>query len=108
MDSPTTEELMGLRNSGLTRQQIADKFGVSLSQVKRWIADMNVEPRRNKRSKRGQGENRPRYASLDEGVPLMEKAKQILGPRLQEDHRGYLLDGRPVSSWKVVEAAKLR
>jgi len=43
----------------------------------------------------------------DNGLPLMVRAKKILGKRMEERWGGYYLDGRPASSEKIAEAANL-
>ena len=104
---PTKEELEEVREKH-TREQIADMYGVSVSQVKRWISNLGVK----KKINRG-GETRekvkPRRVepSYDSGLPLMEKAKLRLGDRMVEKKDGYWLDGRPVSSNRIAEAAGL-
>jgi len=103
------ERLDELRRAGKTRQQIAEEFGVTLYQVKRWIVALDVVGRKTKREGRDRQKVRETGKSMspDEGVSLMDKAKQILGKRVGEDHRGYLLDGRPANSWAILKVAKL-
>lgn len=107
--APSKEEMDALREAGKTRQQIADHFGVTLSAVKRWIASLGVVDRKSRRQPKEvtRPREKPRYQPLDDGESLMDKAKAVLGKRMGEDHRGYILDGRPCSSWQIVNAAGL-
>ena len=108
---PTKEELEALRDAGKTREQIAEIYGVSLSQVKRWISSRKVR----KKIIRKDNESKPlvvtRHPSIidDDGLPLMERAQRILGDRLTEKRGiGYRLDGRVCSIERVLEAAGLQ
>lgn len=107
---PSNEELNTLRTAGLTRVQIAVKYDVPLSRVKRWLRELDVAPRANKviHSKpKIRIREKQRYGSFDDDS-LMEKAKAVLGDRMGEKrHIGYTLDGRPVSSWQIAQAAKI-
>lgn len=113
MNTPTRDDLIRLReDEGMTRDQIAKHYEVSLTTVRRWIKDLKI-PRPTK-----QARNQPRkpltrfgeiVAEPDDGMTIMERAEQILGPRLTERRGvGYILDGRPVSSRRVVESAGLK
>lgn len=113
MTTPTRDDLIRLReDEGMTRDQIADHYDVSLTTVRRWIKELNV-PRPTKQA-RNQTQNKlTRFgeivAPLDDGLTVMERAQSILGDRLTERRGvGYVLDGRPVSSRRVVEAAGLK
>jgi Homeodomain-like domain-containing protein len=93
--TPDREDILKLRQQGLNRDQIAEFYGVSLSRVKRWIREMDIPMP-------GQaGGGKPKQKSTDGtklgdeyGMTLVERAKRILGRRMSEDRRGYLLDGR--------------
>ena len=107
---PTKEELEALRDDGKTREQIAEIYGVSLSQVKRWISSRKVR----KKIIRKDIESKPTVSSRhpsvidDDGLPLMERAQRILGDRLTEQKGvGYKLDGRVSSIERILEAAGL-
>ena len=109
---PSKEELNGMRQAGRTRIDIAQAYDVSLYVVKRWIADLGIEERHTKAAERiarppRDGQDKKRYASLDDGETLMEKAAVLLGKRLGEDHRGYILDGRPSNTAAILRAAHL-
>ena len=110
MTETLKEGLDALRQEGKTRAQIAEAFGVTVSRVKRWIAQYDVADRKTKRAGRERrcAREASKPMSPDEGVCLMDKAKQILGDRVGEDHRGYLLDGHPANSWAILKAANLR
>lgn len=105
---PTREKLMELRESGFTREEIAEHFGVTLSRVKRWLRQYGFTKPDRKLA--------PEPVDLPitdlpfhTGMTLMERAKLALGRRLTEDkHRGYLLDGRPANTDRIIEAARLR
>lgn len=111
--TPTREELINLRETqGLTREQIAEHYEVSLTTVRRWIKELNV-PRPSKQVRYKEPSYLSRTGEIiaepDDGITVTERAQNILGDRLREDrHRGYILDGRPVSSTVVVHAAGLK
>ena len=113
MTTPTRDDLIRLREvEGMTREQIADHYDVSLTTVRRWIKELKV-PRPSKQARNHKTKPLSRFGEIiadpDDGITVMEKAKNILGDRLQERrHIGYILDGRPVSSRRVVEAAGLK
>lgn len=103
---PPPDELQALRDSGLNREEIAAHYGVSLTTVKRWISIHKITKPAKRAGKRKQ-EPRRRIAP-DDGMTLIDKAKEVLGSRLKEDrYRGYLLDGRPVRTDAVIAAAGL-
>lgn len=108
---PNNKELDALRQAGLTRIQIAVRYDVPLSRVKRWLRELDIVPRanRNNQSKpKIRVREKHRYANFEE-ESLMDKAKAILGTRMTEKkHIGYLLDGRPVSSWQIAKEAGLK
>lgn len=45
---------------------------------------------------------------FDDALPLMEQAAEILGDRFKEVRQGYLLDGKPANTSKVLKAAGLK
>lgn len=108
MKAPSKEELEKLRNE-MTRQEIAEHFGVTMAVVKNWVTDMNLDRKvvRKKSNKKIKAKEciEP---SIDSGLPLMEKAKRRLGARLTENKAGYWLDGRPARSDKIIEEAGLK
>jgi hypothetical protein len=99
MEAPPKAELESLRTNGKNRDEIAAHYGVSLSRVKRWIAEHEIKPslapRKSHVMARNKAEKR-RACGEEDGLTLIEKARVILGKRMSEDYRGYLLDGRPV------------
>lgn len=104
---PTKEELEKLRDKGLTRPEIAEQYGVSISQVKRWISiyGMGKQPRK-RRPLISAPVNRGEILHADHGMTLIELAKRVLGNRLAYCRtRGYLLDGRPRNVDFIIEAA---
>ena len=111
--TPTREEIIDLREKqGLTREQIAEHYDVSLTTVRRWIKELNI-PRPSKQVRYKE----PSHLSLlgeiiadpDDGMTIMERAFKILGDRLTEKrHVGYVLDGRHASSRAVIHAAGLK
>lgn len=118
----TKEELDALRAQGKTREQIAEKFGVTVSRVKRWILTLGVSRRQVKEVEKPKDPfidaavdmgtllpvgGKPAYTpKIDDGITLMDRCKVILGQRMGEDHRGYLLDSRPVSTQQIINAAR--
>jgi len=108
MVSPPKDELEALRNAGKSRDEIARYYGVSLSRVKRWIKLHDIktspEPHKVHLSARNKAEKR-RAEGVEDGLTVIEKARVILGKRLSEDYRGYLLDGRPVRIDTLARAA---
>lgn len=113
MTTPTRDDLIRLReDEGMTREQIADFYDVSLTTVRRWIKDLKV-PRPSKQARNLPSKPLTRFGEIvadpDDGITVMERAEQILGDRFSERRGlGYFLDGRPVSSRRVVEAAGLK
>lgn len=109
---PTQKDLKEFRELGYTRQEIADYYGVTLAQVKRWISEFNVPKKVTQRSKFGGDEGKiSRSLSLppDYGMTLMEKAQEVLGPRLVYlKHKGYFVDGRPMSCERIVKMAGVK
>jgi len=113
MSTPTRDELIRLReDEGMTREQIAEHFEVSLTTVRRWIKEMNV-PRPSKQARSQTKQPVSRFGEIiaepDDGITIMERAEHILGERLETRRGlGYFLDGRPANTRKVVEAAGLK
>jgi uncharacterized protein YjcR len=110
IEIPPREELEKLRKYK-TRDEIAHHYGVSLSRVKRWIKALSVPPENAVKAKharaRGKAEKR-RAIGDDNGLTLLEQARVVLGKRMGEDFRGYLLDGRPVRVDVLMKAAGLK
>jgi hypothetical protein len=110
MTAPPREELFALRKAGKSRDEIAAYYGVSLSRVKRWIKFHDIppcnEPRKSHQGARSKAERR-HALGFDDGLTIIEKARIILGKRMGEDRRGYLLDGRPVRVDVLAQAAGL-
>lgn len=108
MTTPSKEDLEVMRDRGDTRQEIADHYGVNISQVKRWIASLQVK-KKIIRKPAEQKPPRPSRGSIlpeDEGLTVIEKAKRILGPRLQEKKGiGYTVDGKVVNTDEVLRLA---
>jgi transposase len=104
--TPDREDIIALRKQGMNREDIAKYYGVALSRVKRWISDLDipapVAPRKPKH-KPTDGED----LGQDYGLTKVERAKQVLGSRMGQDYRGYLLDGRPVRVDILIQAAGL-
>ena len=111
--TPTREELIHLRETeGLTREQIAEHFEVSLTTVRRWIKELKI-PRPSKQVRYKEPSHLSRLGEIiaepDDGITVMEQALKILGDRVTEKRGfGYMLDGRPASSTKIVHAAGLK
>lgn len=109
-NAPSRAELLALRNQGMTRDQMAAHYKVSLSVVKDWIRDANLPPppppksRRIKKLDYSRGDS----SSLDYVPSPFEQAKKILGDRLEERRgAGYFLDGKPIKAEVIFEAAGL-
>lgn len=113
MTTPTRDDLIRLREKeGMTREQIAEHYDVSLTTVRRWIKELKV-PRPSKQARVQQTRHLSREGAIiadpDDGMTVMERARSILGARCTERRGvGYILDGRPVSSRAVVHAAGLK
>lgn len=108
-EMPSKQELDDLRSDGYTREEIAELFDVSLSQVKRWIAALGCE----KIQARKSGVKRLKVSSgtalpEDYGMTLIERAQRILGVRLvYKKGTGYFVDGRLSTTNDVLIAAGL-
>lgn len=109
MHNPDRQEIERLRDEGYTREEIADYFDVSLSKVKRWIAELGV-----KKKFHPSGVKRPAQPAMgqqlpsDYGMTVMERAKAVLGPRLGETSQGYTLDGRITNTPAILEEAGIK
>lgn len=58
------EEIQGLRDAGMTRQEIADRLGLEKEQIKNWIARQNQARARLARGKIPKRKGRPRTRPL--------------------------------------------
>lgn len=111
--TPTREKIIDLREKqGMTREQIAEHYDVSLATVRRWIRDFNI-PRPSKQVRYKQPTHLSREGAIiadpDDGETIMEKAQRILGDRLTEKRGyGYMLDERLTSTRAIVHAAGLK
>lgn len=99
--TPNLEDIIALREKGMSRKQMAEYYGVTLSRVKRWIVELKIPKAVRRFRKKAVG------ARFEEGLTLVEKARMMLGKRMSEDFRGYLLDGRPVRVDVLLRAAGL-
>lgn len=112
IEAPPKDELVRLRSHGKSRDEIAKHYGVSLSRVKRWISELGVEtsnePKKTHHSARTKAAKRRAIDGGDDGLTLLEQTRIILGDRVSEDFRGYLLDGRPIRVDALVRAAGLK
>lgn len=108
LPTPDREEIIKLRQNGMNREQIAEYYGVALSRVKRWIRELEIPevPRQAEKQKVPPAE--AVYLGQDYGMTILERAKKVLGNRMTEDYRGYLLDGRPVRVDILIRTAGLR
>ena len=109
-DFPTKEDLEEYRELGYTRQEIADYYGVTLAQVKRWISEFNVPKKVTPKTQTGGGKiSRSLSLPPDFGLTLIEKAQEVLGSRMVYDrHRGYFVDGQPMSTDRIVKMAGVK
>ena len=108
VEIPSAEMISAMRKNGMTRQEIAGEFNVSLARVKRWITSLDLANKNSKSpSKEDQKLSTVTARSFDDGLSLMERCKIILGRRMGEDYRGYLLDRLPCSSMQIRRAAGL-
>jgi transposase len=113
MTTPTREDLIKLRETdGMTREQIAEHYSVSLTTVRRWIKDLKI-PRPTKQARNTRASHLTRFGEIvaepDDGITVMERAQAILGTRLTE-RRGYgfYLDGKPANTAAVIHGAGLK
>lgn len=106
--TPKREKLVELRfDKGMTREGIAEYYGVSIATVRRWIKDLDV-PRLSRRAKpkhlTSSGEI---IAKVDKGYTVIERAMMKFGGRLVErDGFGYYLDGKPAHTDAIIEALR--
>lgn len=110
MRAPSRQEIITLRERGLTRDRIAEHFGVSVTTVRRWIKQYDIpRPTKNARNQRAHiSKTGEIIAPLRDERTVLEKAIDILGPRFQDKGwKGYWLDGRPVNVQKIIHAAGL-
>ena len=109
--TPSREKLIELRfEKGMTREDIAAHFEVSIATVRRWIKDMNV-PRTNKSAKPKRPKNITAsgeiIAEIDDGRTSLDRALTALETRVVEFRgKGYYLDGRPASIDDILAAAR--
>lgn len=111
MATPTREEIVALREQGLTREKIAEHFDVSITTIRRCIKQYGI-PRPSKQARRKRESHLSRngeiIARLTDDRSILEQAQDILGDRFTEKrHIGYILDGRPAHTDKIIEAAGL-
>ena len=112
MTNPTRDEIIALREQGLTREKIAEHFDVSITTVRRWIKQYKI-PRPSKQARRQRESHLSRNGEiiqpLKDDRTVMERAIDILGDRFEERrHIGYFLDGRPTSTQKILDAAGVK
>jgi hypothetical protein len=110
--APPREELIALREAGCDREAIATRYQVTLSRVKRWVRDLAIPSPRELKPPPEKEPEEPSHGVLldpEEGIPLMERCKARLGPRMSECRRTgrYTLDGQRVRVADVVAAAGL-
>lgn len=110
--TPTLEKMIELREKqGLTREEIAEHYGVSVTVVRRWIKDLGV-PRRTRKTKTRRHKHLSSSGEIiakpDSGLTTLDRAKIKLKERLVERRGyGYYLDGRPVSIFTVLQAVEM-
>lgn len=103
MDKPTKEELQLLRDQGATRGSLAEKYGVSTSKMKRWLHELGVTKKVEKKVPPAPPVSLP----WDEGLTMSEKCKLRLGSRMKEKANGYYLDGLLTSLAHIAAKAGL-
>lgn len=105
---PSRAELMELREMGLTRDEIAERFGVSLSLVKLWVKRLNcrIDSRAVPRRPSLKARNTDDLELDDEaGLLPLEIAKKRLSGRWSERHGSYYLDGKVARTDQLLAAA---
>lgn len=109
-ENPTKEELEELRELKYSRSEIAEHFGVSLAQVKRWLTDYDITKRNRKKVTIDSARvSRGIPLPTNYGVTLVEQAQNILGTRMVHDkHHGYKVDGRPMKVTDIVNMLGLK
>lgn len=108
---PPKKELEALRTEGFSREEIATHYGVSLSRVKRWILHHDIKPLSVSKDRQkiiSSNAKKRRTVGEDDGLTIIELIRVVLGKRITEDHRGYLLDGRPVRVDTLAKLAGLK
>lgn len=105
---PSRDELMKLRADGLSREKIAEYYGVALSRVKRWIRILEIPTTYQSRGKSKIRASNGIDLGVDYGLTNIEKARAILGKRMSQDYRGYLLDGKVVRLDILLQAAGIK
>jgi len=111
MAGPTKEELTRLRESGLTREDLAAHYDVGVSTIRRWIKEKGVpRPTPNSRRRRMPhlSLNGEIIALADDGKTLLDKARMTLGARFSSHKDGYHLDGKPANVSVIIHAAGLK
>ncbi|WNL50673.1 transcriptional regulator [Ruegeria phage RpAliso] len=107
---PARDTLIDLRfERGMTREDIAEHYGVSIATVRRWIKDLDVPRPRRKKQKRSPNlaPNGAIIGDYDGGYSRFEKARIKLGARLiDRPGYGYYLDGRPATIDAIYAAAE--
>ena len=105
---------MNCRYAKMTRQQIADKYGVTLAIVRRWIEVYDLAKGKVTAEQRYLESNMGTRGEIivklphDYGITKMEKVKDILGNRLVEKRgSGFFLDGRPCKLERILREAGL-
>lgn len=93
----------------LSRQEIADDLGISLSSLKRLLSDFDLVNRRSSvpRSSLELNLLEEDERSPEAGRTVIERARMRLGMRMGETKQGYTLDGMYVSVWDILREAGL-
>lgn len=96
---PEKSELVALRKEEkLTRKEIAEKYGVSVETVKRWVRFYKIQ-RRKKYEVNMKGQTNPPQLNK------IELAKRILGSRMESTKMFWKLDGKPCNTEDLLRAA---
>ena len=98
------ELITDYRAEGMRREKIAAELNVTLSEIKRLIRKHGIT----RPLKEDSNAEVVVPLSPTHGIPLMDQAKKILGPRMAEDWSGYKLDGMYSNTRAIVEAAGLK
>jgi transposase len=110
--TPEQSDLIELRfNKGMTREDIAEHYDVSIATVRRWIKELKVprptraQPAKRNKNLSSSGEIIAKL-SHEDGYTSIEVAHMRLQGRLIEHiGRGYFLDGRPAHIDAVLAAS---
>lgn len=106
---PTGAELRQMREAGMSRRQIAAHYGVTDQKVKSWLRRYGIPasgaPLEANRNASRVSETQKAMDLDGHALSDLEKARQILGLRVGEDYRGFLLDGTPVMVDVLLKAA---